>query len=395
MLEILLFVALGIILGVVMGLTPGVHPNMIVLAIPILVALSIETLPLLSFMVALGVTNSIVDFIPSIFFGAPKGGNELSVLPGHRMLMSGYGYQAVKLSVIGGVGATLIVTLLLPFLLIIIPAVYSKIHHIIYLLLLSIVLLMVLTENGRNRIIAVFIFILSGSIGLITNKIPLDNTLILFPIFSGFFGLSLLILQVRQKTQVPKQGRKELYLSRKSTNRSIVFGSIGGVFSGFLPGVGSSEIATIATVEKNDKSFLVTIGALTTANVILSILSLWLISKPRSGLAIVINQFANIGLNEVIFIALVAMVSVGISAVLTLKLAKYFLGIMERIKYIYLNVCVIVLIVVLTLIFTGLVGLLLLILCTSLGIFTNLAGVKRGILMGVLILPTMLFYAGF
>ncbi len=253
---------------------------------------------------------------------------------------------------------------------------------------------MILTEVGKNKVIAVFIFFASGMIGLLSSKFPLDNTLILFPIFSGFFGLSMLFLQIRDKTKIPKQNNKKIIFSRRSLNRSVVLGSLGGIFSGFLPGVGSSEIATLATVEKNDKSFLTTIGALSMANIILSILSLWLIGKSRSGLAIVVNQLAEIGFNEVIFIMLLSLVIVGIAAIITLKLTKSFLSVIQKIKYDYISKFVIIIIVVSTFIFTGFYGLFLLLLCTSLGIFVNTSRVKRGNLMGVLILPTILFYMG-
>ena len=108
-LEVLFFILLGIVFGVLTGLIPGVHPNLIVLTIPILMALNLEPLVLLAFIVSLAVTNSITDFIPSILLGAPDSGNELSILPGHRLLMQGLGYQAVKLCLVR------VITMLCPF----------------------------------------------------------------------------------------------------------------------------------------------------------------------------------------------------------------------------------------------------------------------------------------
>ncbi len=148
MLEIILFLFLGILIGVIMGLIPGIHPNMIVLAVPLLASFSIGNLPLLAFIVAIGITNTMIDFIPSIFFGAPESGKELSTLPGHRMLMRGHGYDAIKLTVVGGVGAVIFIALLLPLLILIVPIAFVTLRPIIYLLLLAIVLLMILTEKG-------------------------------------------------------------------------------------------------------------------------------------------------------------------------------------------------------------------------------------------------------
>lgn len=395
MLEILVFVLLGVICGIIIGLVPGIHPNMIVLAVPLLASLNIPVLPLLAFVVALGVTNSFVDFIPSVLLGAPEGGNELSVLPGHRLLMDGRGYEAIKLTAMGGLGAAVVVVILFPFLAMIIPVLYGNIRPIIHLLLLSIVLLMILTENGNKKIVAAFVFLLAGSVGLMVDKLPLDSTMVLFPIFSGFFGVSMLIIQLKHKTKIPEQTAKENFFPRKQRNRSVVSGSVAGIFSGFLPGVGSSEIATLATVDRNDRSFLSTMGALTTANIILSILSLWLIGRPRSGLAVAIDQLLPVSLNEVIFVLVVSLISVGIAVIVTLKLAGFVLRKIEKIDCASVSKVVVALVSALTFVFTGVTGLALLVVCVAMGIFVNLSGVKRGNLMAVLILPTMLFYAGF
>jgi len=395
MLEIILFLLLGILFGIIMGLIPGIHPNMIILAVPFLVSLNIHFVDLLVFIVAMGVTNSIVDFIPSILLGAPEGGNELSVLPGHKMLMDGHGYDAVKLAVIGAIGSAFVFLLALPVLVFSLSSLYIFIKPFIYLLLLFIVLLMMLTENGKNKIVAVFVFVFSGALGMVMGKIPVDETLILFPVFSGFFGISLLLIQLKQKTRLPKQKESKDFVSRKTINRSVISGTLGGVVSGFLPGVGSSEIATLATVDKNDKSFLITLGALTTANTILSIMALWLIGRSRSGLAVAVSQIGEIGFSEIILIIGVFTVSVGLASIVTLKLTKIFLEFAQKIDYSLIGKFVIIFIMVMTFIFTGIIGIIILATCTAMGVFVNLVGIKRGNLMGVLILPTILFYAGF
>jgi putative membrane protein len=392
-LDILLFAIIGLVLGVIAGLIPGVHPNMIVLLVPALLSLNINPLNLIVMITALGVTNAIVDFIPSIFLGAPEGGTEFSVLPGHRMLLHGFGYEAVKLTVIGGVGSVFVILLLLPFMVFFVPPLFVFAKPYIYLLLLFIVLLMVLTESGKKKIYASLLFLVSGLIGIYTNRLPIDSSMILFPMLSGFFGLSMLILQLHSGTKIAKQHFGKIIIPNRLRNRSILFGSLGGILSGFLPGVGSSEIATISTVDKNDKSFLVTLGALTTANIIFSILTLWLIGRARSGVAVAINQISEIGINEILIILSVCVLSVGIGAIITLKLAKFFARKIERIDYNTASKLVIFLIIFLVFLFTGPFGLLVLATTASLGIIANLLGVKRGNLMGVLILPTMLFYA--
>jgi putative membrane protein len=394
-LEILLFVAAGIILGVVFGLIPGIHPNMIILLVPLLLTFDTNPLNLIAMVTALGVSNTIVDLIPSIFLGAPDSGNELAVLPGHRMLLAGHGYEAVKLAVVGSVGSVVVLILILAPLSLAVQPLFDASRSFIYLLLLFIVLLMVLTEgSNKKRAFASALFLASGLVGLSIGTLPLNSTLVLFPIFSGFFGVSTLLLQLKSKTRVAKQHFGKIMLPARLRNRSVIFGSLGGILAGFLPGVGSSEIATMATVDKNDKSFLVTLGALTTANMIFSILTLWLIGRARSGVAIAIGEISQIGFPEVSVIIAVAVLSVGFAALITLKTSKIFAARLGKINYNTVSKLVIVIVIALVFIFTGFLGLLLLLTATALGLLANLLGVKRGNLMGVLILPTILFYAG-
>ena len=106
MIELVLWLLAGTLVGMAVGLIPGLHPNTVLLAsIPLfLVSPSAATLV---FFVSLSVTNTIANFIPSVFFGAPEPGTALSVLPGHEFLLKGRGMEALFLTVVGGVGVVL------------------------------------------------------------------------------------------------------------------------------------------------------------------------------------------------------------------------------------------------------------------------------------------------
>lgn len=393
--DILIFTALGICIGVLFGLVPGLHPNLIVLFVPFFIALDINQLPLLALIAAMAVSNSMIDFIPSILLGVPDSGNELAVLPGHRMLLRGKGYEAIKLTVIGGFGSVLICLALFPLLAFFIPFIYTFAQPFIYLLLMIVASFMIFTEKtAPKRIMALFYFFLAGAIGIMGSRLPIDNNLVLFPVLSGLFGISFLLLQIRNKVGLPEQEGGGLLVSGSVIKRGVIFGSLGGVFSGLLPGVGSSEIATIATVDKNDHSFLVTIGAITTANILISILSLWLIGKGRSGVAVVVSQLIDIGFEEILIVLFTGLLACGISALLTLFIAKRFIGMVKKLNYGTISLFVIVLVIILVFLFSGIYGLFLTFVCTCLGVSANLIGIKRGNLMGVLIMPTILFYLG-
>ncbi len=391
-LEVLLFLSLGIAFGIFFGLVPGLHPNSIILFIPLLMSLNINAGLLIIFITAVAVANSIIDFIPSILLNAPDAGNELSVLPGQRLLISGHGYHAIKLAVVGGVGAVILCILLFPLLFFSMPFIYSSASPYIYIFLIAIAAIMILSEKGVKKVVALFCFAAAGILGLLASSLPIDNTLILFPILSGLFGVSMIAMQLRNKVAVPKQKHSEIYVSKRLVNRSVISGTTGGIASGFLPGVGSSEIASLMSIDKNDNSFLVSLGAITSANTIISIISIWLIGKTRSGAAVAINQLVNIGFNEILLILAVSLAACGIAALITLRIARKFLNAAEKINYTAVISAVLAFIILMTFLFTGFYGLLLLAICTSLGIFTILSGIKRSNLMGVLILPTILFY---
>ncbi len=392
MMEILLFVLLGIVLGILFGLIPGLHPNMVILLVPLIAQINIAPLPLIAFVVSLGVSNTFLDFIPSMLLGAAEAGKELAVLPSHKMLLAGSGYDAIKLAVVGGLGSIIFVAVSLPAIIFAIPNVYNASRPFTYALLVFIILIMVLSENTtKARLSAAVCFVLAGMIGITSASLPIDRNLVLFPILSGLFGVSMLVLSSNQKIKLPKR-RKEIRVSGRLQRRSITFGSLGGIISGLLPGVGSSEIASLASIDKNEKSFIMTLGAITISNTLLSIMALWLIQKSRSGIATVLDQLVTIGFNEFLFIVAVALFVSGISAIITLRLTKKSLDIIEKVINGAISKVVVAFIFAMTIIFTGIYGLLLLFTCTMLGIFTNLCGVRRSVLMGVLILPTILFY---
>src|SRR3989304_1437469 len=101
-----LFIALlcGVIAGTFTGLFPGIHINLIAaLLLSSLSALSkyFSPLQLIIFIVAMSITHTFIDFIPSIFLGAPEEDTFLSILPGHQLLREGKGYEAVILTLYG------------------------------------------------------------------------------------------------------------------------------------------------------------------------------------------------------------------------------------------------------------------------------------------------------
>ena len=125
---LLLCLLSGVLVGIATGLIPGFHPNTVftLVAMSVFLFQGLGNEALLVFAVSLAVANTFVDFIPSILFGAPEEDSILSILPGHRMLLNGRGYEAVFLTVVGGLGSMVLVVTGLPFLFFILPIVYRQ-----------------------------------------------------------------------------------------------------------------------------------------------------------------------------------------------------------------------------------------------------------------------------
>lgn len=382
-LEIILFLAAGILAGTIMGLIPGIHPNMIIIMTPLFLLWGLNAI---IFIMAMAVSNTIINFVPAIFIGASDSGGEMTNLPGHRMLLCGQGYKALLLIFSGCIGSIILLLVSMPAILLTLPVLHSFLYPYIFAFLIAFSLWMVLAE--KKKILFIIFFVMAGIIGLIGFKLNINSNLILFPILSGFFGLSLLLIQMRSPISVPAQNTHIKIKFRKSP---VILGSLLGLISGFLPGVGTSEMSGLAA-RKDDESFLVAIGALSTAGIILSILSLWIIGNPRSGAALMIDQISKIGFKEFFAMLSTAVAAAGFSVAIALFFSKNFSSVVRKIDYKILNMSVIAFIILMSVIFCGVVGLILLFVSTMLGLSVHLSSVKRSCLMGVLIIPTIIFY---
>ena len=163
LIEIIFFLLLGCTIGTFTGLVPGIHINLVGV---ILVSLSVSTFSdmnpiyLIVFIVAMAMTHTFVDFIPSIFLGAPEDGTELSVLPGHEMLKKGLGYEAIMLTNYGSVVAIFIVLLVAIPSIFFLPKIYGLIEKIIPYVLISVSLFMIFSE--KKKFSAFLVFVLCG-----------------------------------------------------------------------------------------------------------------------------------------------------------------------------------------------------------------------------------------
>lgn len=448
MIETILLILIGALagtgFGVLTGLIPGVHVNnvaIVLLGLSPIISSGLQDLSGLgqteamlmvaSAIVATSMAHTFLDFIPSTFLGAPEAETALSVLPAHGMLLEGNGYSAIFLSAVGSFGAILAGTLLLiPYSLLVNDPVngYQLLKQVMVWVLIGVVVLMLVTETKKvpyvpsrsedgklrwseGRFSSVFgvlgaflLFLTSGLLGLVALDLELSSPFglpatSLFPLLSGLFGTSTLLESLRGGATVPLQRIEKQSLDTGEAVSSITSGSIAGSIVGFLPGMSGGVATVIAMIfrkEPRPSSVILTLSAINTANSFFVLGALFLILRPRSGAAIVVNELVNVREwsdmlppSELSLLLMSALLASCLGFFLTLMLGSKLANIMPRLPYGKVAWSIIILIALMVLAFTGPIGLLVLAVSTSLGMIAPLTGIRRSHAMGVLLLPVI------
>ena len=397
--EILIALILGVIIGIFTGLTPGIHVNLVAVIVVSLSSLLLTfTSPIILgvFIVSLAITHSFLDALPSIYLGAPDAGQELNVLPGHRLLHRGEGHNAIVYTLIGAMGSLLAGVILFPVFLASMAWLAPIVSEWIGYLLIGIMTYMILKDKGK-RIKSLTAFLLSGCLGLIVlNGLP-NLRQPLFPLLSGLFGFSILLLSLLQKSVIPKQHlSKPLTISNKNMAKAVSAASGMGFAAGFLPGFGSSQAAIIGTEivgDIGDEGFLTLVGGINTANMLISIGTAYILDKARNGAIVAINQLmGGIDFSAMILFVAVAVIAGGIATILALGISKQFATWIVKVKYNYVVWSIIGFITLLTLYFDGVIGFMILVTATALGLVTSYWNIGKNHLMGCLVLPVILYF---
>ncbi|MEA3378165.1 MAG: tripartite tricarboxylate transporter permease [Nanoarchaeota archaeon] len=391
-LELIVAVVSGICLGIITGLIPGIHVNLIsILLLSVASILDfLNPIALCVIIISMAVTHTFLDTIPSVFLGAPDSNNVLSILPGHKLLLEGRGYEAVMLTVIGSLGALIICVIMLKFFLDGVKIIYPFVKNYIGLLILAIVIFLLVKER---KFYAVMVFFLAGILGIVVlNLDGLKEPL--FPLLSGLFGTSMLFLSANENIKIPEQKITEIKL--KNGGKAIGCSVFAGWICSFMPGLGPSQAAILSSVfVKNlgTEGFLILVGGLSTVNMVLSLVTLYVLDKARNGAIVAVsNIIGSIDLNIfLIFISAVLIVG-GVATILASKFAKIFSKIICKVNYRVLCYTIISLIFVLVFIISGFLGLLVLVVATFLGMVPALKGVGRNNMMGCLLIPVMSYF---
>jgi putative membrane protein len=394
LIEIILALILGILIGSITGIFPGIHINLVGAALVSLSATTfyfINPIYLIVFITSLAITHTFVDFIPSIFLGCPAEDTELSILPGHELLKEGKGYDAIMKTAYGGIYAVFILFILaIPFAFFI-SSIYDLIKRAIPFILIGVCILMIFSE--KKKLQALLVLILTGTLGYFVLNLNLKESL--FPLLSGLFGSSMLIMSINQDTKIPIQNRFFEKLKPKQLFKPLFGALISSPLCGFLPGLGGGQAAVIGNqISKLDKKgFLILLGAVNILVMGLSFISVYAISKTRTGAAVVIQELiGKMNLNIMILLMIICLITGIICFFLTKYLSLKFMILFEKVNYKKLSISIIILLSLMTLLLSGFLGFIIFIISTFTGIYCIQLNVKKTQMMGCLLIPTILLY---
>jgi putative membrane protein len=411
LLDYLFFLLLGVLAGVVAGLLPGLHVNNIgTFSLSLLPLLAIDPVAFAVFLTAMATSQTFLNFIPSIFLGAPDESTVLSLLPTHRLLLDGRGMEAVRITAVASLYGVFLSLALLPVAFFLIPLAYSAVRAALVPILLFAITLLILRERRLEKILWAFItFSVSGYLGwVLLNRISvLSTSQVFLPLFSGLFGLSTLLTGIQAGSKFyPQDLKAEIKLSKKGMWGFSFLGTIGGFLVGLLPAMSPSQIGIViqeivslkerakgALEELHVRRFITMVAALNTADAMVSIFAVYLMNNPRSGISVIIQDlFGQIDLGLLLGLSLVMLISGIISYFVHIWVGKQFSSLAGRIDFQKLSVLGFAFVVCLVFFMTGFLGLAIAAVSTLVGLIPALTGVSRTHCMGCLLLPTILIF---
>lgn len=377
-LSYLFYLIIGILFGCITGLIPGIHINLIC---SILLFFNLN--PLFSItIISMSITHSFLDTIPSAFLGI-QSDVILNALPLHKLTLERNAYKGIYYTLIGSLFTTLVSFTLIPLGYFLLKYTYKYIK-LSFPYILTIILIYLLIKNRDLSSILTYIFaFLIGYISLI--QLNLKNPL--FHLLSGFFALACLDFN---KSPIPIQ---EINLPKIKLNYFIIsiFSSIGGFLTSIAPGIGSSFAALIISFIKKfkEENYLILTGGINTANFYFSLIMFFLFNKSRNGAISAISTFITPTFSTFILFILVGLISAMIAFRIGNLFAKKFTRIIPKLNIKIINIILISIIITISFLFDGIIGLVVLSTSTTIGIYSLRNNVSRKINLVALIGPTL------
>ncbi|ASI99515.1 tripartite tricarboxylate transporter permease [Thermococcus celer] len=367
----------GILAGTLSGITPGIHVNTLG---AILEGEGVRGNLLLF---AMGLTHTFLDVIPSAFLGVPDEGTALGVLPAHRLVLRGKALEVVRIALWASFLAVLISIPLFPLYPALARAYTPGLGRIAVLLL---ALLLILTERGIKKLYALLTFLLAGLLGILTFRLPLKEPY--YHLFTGLFGVPVLVTSLVEGAGRVRAGDGEVEMEKGRFLAFSILGTFLGMLASLIPAFTASQAALVGSFfSRDERSFLTVVFSVNTANFLFSFANFAETGRVRNGIVALMSpvdgRFLSHYLLAAVFVSLLVL-SYGEG------LAVVILRALTHLPYRTLNGLVLVILVLLSIYFDGLLGLLVLTGGAMIGLLAVALGIKRTNCMGVLMLQIII-----
>lgn len=404
----LIVVAAGAAAGAVTGLFPGLHVN--TLAALLLAASPHAGVEMALFLVAIGTVHTFVSILPATYLGAPGEDTALATLPAHRMLLEGRGPEAVGVSAAASLAAVAVLPLvLLPYKWFLLEPGRGEawLAHMTPWLLAGVLVFLVVREAvlGPGRAAwAVATMVISGALGWVVLPMaprgPLPGAASpLLPLLSGLFGGAGLVASFATRPTIPRQVRGP---RRPGATGGVGRGVLAASWTAVLPGLTGGVATALAQPGSRDaRAAIASLSVVNTAHAVLAFPVLWLIGRPRTGLAQAIERLLQpqawergVVPADLALLLSGVMVAGVLGYVATRLLDIPVAAFIHRVPSRAVAVAGLALVITLTFLLTGAQGLAILAAATVTGLVPLAAGIRRVHLVAALLVPIVLRLTG-
>ena len=414
--ELILFVVLitvaGAALGTFTGLVPGIHVNtlaaLMISFYPILSVTLSEIFPpgyvpvlVASCIISAAVVHSFVDFVPSVFLGAPDPDEVLNVLPGHRMLLDGDGMVAVRSAAIGSVVGTMTaIVVAIPMQMLLTGELGDYLESITLCVLLITVVVMVTRESGIGMVWALALFTISGALGVMCMFMADDPVGIipggslLLPLLTGLFGIPAMLLSLNSGNIPDQKDENDFPVGPGPGFKGAVAGGIVGWFPGITSTAGA-VLASSVMPEKGGEKFISLVASIGSASTVFALITLSISGSGRTGTMLAAREVLGNSLsgtgNGIFLLMLLSVATASLLGYfITIRSGRFMAGFVKNRDMNYLNRVIILFMVILVALMTGPFGLLILLASSVAGLIPTSVNVSRMHLSGCLMLPAII-----
>ncbi len=423
--NILIWSLAGVLFGAAISWIPGFHIfNIMALLVAVFGVgelIPVQAFPF--FAVGAIVAYAYVSAISSVYFSVADESAVFLLFPTQRYLLLGRGHEAVLLYLIGAVAGTLVLVLGALFIFPkVLPPIYQATSPYITYFLVAIVLFMFMSEwpkegdrgktplqrlwlAWRQILGGILVFFLSGILGFAvmnTNLLPTTSAYTrLTPMFIGFFGMSWVLLNILSNPpMLPQKLDDKVESSVYNTLKATFGGALGGTIAAVYPIITGGMGALVAghiTSQRGDDAFIISQGV---NRVIYYVGAFTLLFLPNLRLTrgaaawLVSSVYTPKSYAEYLAAIGVILLSAGISFLFTYYLSKLIARSFTVVHIRKLSYIVAVVLVVISYVLTGPMGVVVLFVSTAIGMMAAAFNTRRSYCLGGLVLPVLISMTG-